>query len=52
MPLDELLRRRFTSFRTIHLPTVSRLTEHGFGLLPLGSGHTSPSTSIARTMKS
>lgn len=35
-PLDELLRRRFTSFRIIYLPTVARLTEHGFGLLATG----------------
>lgn len=33
-PLDELLRRRFASFRTIYLPTVARLADHGFELLP------------------
>jgi hypothetical protein len=36
LPLDELLRRRFTSFRTIYLPTVTRLTDHGFSLLSTG----------------
>ena len=34
--LDTLLRERFATFRTIYLPTVSDLTEHGFGLLPTG----------------
>jgi hypothetical protein len=34
MPLDDLLRRRFATFRTIYLPTVGRLAEHGFELLP------------------
>ena len=29
-----MLRRRFTTFRTIYLPTVGRLAEHGFELLP------------------
>jgi hypothetical protein len=29
-----LLRRRFASFRTIYLPTVARLADHGFELLP------------------
>ena len=33
-PLDDLLRRRFTTFRTIYLPTVGQLAEHGFELLP------------------
>jgi hypothetical protein len=33
MPLDVLLRRRFTSFRTIYLPTVGQLAGHGFDLL-------------------
>ncbi len=27
-PLDDLLRRRFATFRTIYLPTVGRLAEH------------------------
>lgn len=36
MPLDDLLRRRFTSFRTIYLPTVARLTEYRFELFPTG----------------
>lgn len=36
IPLDDLLRRRFTSFRTIYLPTVGRLTERQFELLPTG----------------
>jgi hypothetical protein len=36
MPLDELLSRRFATFRTIHLLTVGRLREHGFELLPTG----------------
>jgi hypothetical protein len=34
MPLDDLLRRRFATFRTIYLPTAGRLAEHGFELLP------------------
>jgi hypothetical protein len=33
-PLDDLLRRRFATFRTIYLPTAGRLAEHGFELLP------------------
>jgi hypothetical protein len=33
MPLDDLLRRRFATFRTIYLPTAGRLAEHGFELL-------------------
>jgi hypothetical protein len=33
-PLDELLRRRFTTFRTVYLPTVGRLAEYGFELVP------------------
>ena len=33
-PLDDLLRRRFTTFRTIYLPTVGQLAEQGFELLP------------------
>jgi hypothetical protein len=36
MPLDELLSRRFATFRTIHLLTAGRLHEHGFELLPTG----------------
>src|SRR5205085_2503450 len=36
MPLDDLLRRRFTSFRTIYLPTVGQLTDCGLDLLPTG----------------
>jgi hypothetical protein len=36
MPLEDLLRQRFTSFRTIHLPTAARLVSHGFHLLPTG----------------
>ena len=36
MPLDDLLRRRFTSFRAVHMPTVSRLAEGQFELLPTG----------------
>jgi hypothetical protein len=34
MPLDDLLRRRFATFRTIYLPIVGRLAEYGFELLP------------------
>jgi len=34
MPLGDLLRRRFTTFRTIYLATVGQLAEHGFELLP------------------
>jgi hypothetical protein len=33
-PLDDLLRRRFATFRTIYLPTAGRLAESGFELLP------------------
>jgi hypothetical protein len=36
MSLDDLLRRRFTSFRMIYLPTVESLAEHRFELLPTG----------------
>jgi hypothetical protein len=36
MPLDDLLRRRFTSFRAVHTPTVGRLAESQFELLPTG----------------
>ena len=36
MSLDVLLRRRFTSFRAIYLPTVGQLGEHGFELLANG----------------
>ena len=35
-PLDDLLRRRFTSFRTVYLPAASRLAECRFDLLPTG----------------
>jgi hypothetical protein len=35
-PLEDLLRQRFTNFRTIYLPTVARLGGYGFGLLPTG----------------
>jgi hypothetical protein len=34
--LDDLLRRRFTSFRMIYLPTAGSLAEHRFELLPTG----------------
>lgn len=33
-PLDDLLRRRFTTFRTVYLPTAGRLAANGFELLP------------------
>jgi hypothetical protein len=36
MSLEELLERRFTSFRTIYLPTAGRLSESGFELLATG----------------
>jgi hypothetical protein len=36
MPLEELLRERFMSFRVIHLPTAATLASHGFDLLPTG----------------
>ncbi len=49
MPLDDLLRRRFTSFRAVHMPTVGRLAEGQFELLPPGGGRTSPSGSIVPT---
>jgi hypothetical protein len=32
-PLDDLLRRRFATFRTIYLPTAGDLTRYGFDLL-------------------
>jgi len=35
-PLDDLLRRRFATFRTIYLPSVGGLADHGFELLPTG----------------
>jgi hypothetical protein len=47
--LDDLLRRRFTSFRTIYLPTASRLAEYRFELLPTGNGRTLRSGSNAPT---
>jgi len=34
IPLDDLLRRRFATFRTIYRPTAGQLTEYGFDLLP------------------
>ncbi len=36
VPLDDLLHRRFTSFRVIHLLTADRLAGHEFELLPTG----------------
>lgn len=36
MPLDDLLRRRFTSFRVVYLLTADQLAEHEFELLPTG----------------
>ena len=36
MPLDDLLRRRFANYRTIHLPTAGQLMKHRFPLLPTG----------------
>lgn len=35
-PLGDLLRRRFATFRTLYLPTVADLVDHGFELLPTG----------------
>lgn len=35
-PLDDLLRRRFATFRTIYLATVGGLADRGFELLPTG----------------
>jgi hypothetical protein len=34
--LGDLLRRWFTSFRTVYLPTAGRLAESRFELLPTG----------------
>lgn len=34
--LDDLLRRRFTSFRAVHMPSVGRLADGQFELLPTG----------------
>jgi hypothetical protein len=36
MPLDDLLRRRFTGFRTVYLPAASQLAQCQFELLPTG----------------
>lgn len=36
VPLDDLLRRRFATFRTIYLPSAGQLTGQGFELLPTG----------------
>ena len=36
MPLNDLLSRRFASFRTVYLPTAGRLAECQFELLPTG----------------
>jgi hypothetical protein len=36
MSLEELLERRFASFRTIYLPTAGQLGACGFGLLATG----------------
>ena len=36
MPLGDLLRRRFTSFRTVYLPAASQLAQYQFELLPTG----------------
>lgn len=36
MSLEELLERRFASFRTIYLPTAGKLGESGFELLATG----------------
>jgi hypothetical protein len=36
MPLEDLLRERFTNFRAVYLPTAARLAGHGFELLPTG----------------
>jgi hypothetical protein len=36
MPLDDLLRHRFTSFRTVYLRTAGQLEECQFELLPTG----------------
>jgi hypothetical protein len=44
MPLEDLLRKRFTSFRAIYLLTAATLTGHGFDLLPTqASDRTTPS---------
>lgn len=34
--LDELLARRFATFRTVYLPTAGQLGGHGFELLATG----------------
>ena len=36
IPPDDLLQRRFATFRTIYLPAVAHLTKHGFKLLATG----------------
>jgi len=36
MSLEELLERRFASFRTIYMPTAGQLGEYGFELLATG----------------
>jgi hypothetical protein len=36
MRLEELLRKRFTNFRSVYLPTIARITKCGFELLATG----------------
>jgi hypothetical protein len=51
-PLDDLLRRRFATFRTIYLPTVGGLADRGFELLPTGQRHISPCGCAVPTIRS
>ena len=57
MSLDDLLRRRFASFRTIYLPTAGRLARYQFELLPTGQSphftvrlHSADSPELARLL--
>jgi hypothetical protein len=45
--LDDLLARRFASFRTIYLPTAGQLAQAGSSCWPPGDSRTSPSGSAA-----
>lgn len=49
MPLEVLLRRRFSSFRTIYLPTAVSLASTGSSCCLPGSSHISRSACGART---
>jgi hypothetical protein len=52
LALEELLARRFGSFRTIYLPTAGQLRECGFELLATGRRRTTRSGCAAATISS